>query len=543
MADLTCPPQAVDPEVLQAWRAQGLHGEQNLDQAFAASAQAWPDAPLLLDHGDSETRCTLAQLHQGGLRLAASLAAMGLRSGDVLAVQLPVSLEGVLLQRAAAALGAIFLPIVPIYGPAELSHILNDARARMLVLPEQTRLGAVDALLTALVRPDTLREVVVIGASAPASAMRWADLPQGAEGTLEASDRHADDVALLIYTSGTTAAPKGVQHSANSLLAETRAQAMRFPGPPTAQLSPWTTGHIAGLVTLMDHALRGRPTVMMDSWDAARAARLIEQHYIVASSGTPFHLAGLLDAADAAGLRLDSLRDYLTGAASVPSSLVQRCAARGLATYRAYGLSEHPTVTIGSADDALAQRLHTEGQLTPGNEIRLVDDLGRDVPPGSEGEIATRGPERFMGYTDPALNEHSFLPGGWFLTGDVGCMDTGGFLRITDRKKDIVNRGGEKIASREVENALLALPEVADAAVLGVPDELLGERVCAYLVLKPGHHLTLDTVAAHFTELGLARQKSPERLITVDSLPRTPSGKVNKPALREALKQQISSCK
>jgi non-ribosomal peptide synthetase component E (peptide arylation enzyme) len=138
-----------------------------------------------------------------------------------------------------------------------------------------------------------------------------------------------------------------------------------------------------------------------------------------------------------------------------------------------------------------------------------------------------------------ALNAQAFLPGGWFLTGDVGCLDADGFLRITDRKKDIVNRGGEKIASREVENALLALPEVLDAAVLGMPDERLGERVCAYLVMKPGQTLTLDAVAAHFARLGLARQKAPERLLALDSLPRTASGKVNKPALREALKQPM----
>jgi acyl-CoA synthetase len=525
------------------WRASGLHGEQNLGQAFAEAAAAFPEAPLVISTAAGETSMTLAELHTRGLTLAAALFAEGLRAGDVLAVQLPNSLEGVLLQRAAAALGAVFLPIVPIYGAAELGEILRDASARMLALPAATRHGSAQVLLDALDAVRTLPELlrtIVVGEGASALALSWSTLlhnaSMGASIALPPGSTGADDPALLIYTSGTTAAPKGVQHSANTLLAESRTVARRRANPLTPQLSPWPTGHIAGLVVLMEHALRGRPTVLMDAWDPARAAALVERFGIGASSGTPFHLSALLDAADAAGVALSTLHDYLTGAAPVPSALVQRCVDRGIATYRAYGLSEHPTVTLGWTDDALETRLHTEGSLSAGNEIRVVDEQGHDAPPGEDGEIATRGPERFLGYRDTALNRAAFLPGGWFLTGDIGHLDAGGYLHVTDRKKDIVNRGGEKISSREVEEALALLPQVGEVAVVGSPDSRLGERICAFVVWRDGNPLALDEVAAHFARLGKARQKTPERLEAIAALPRNATGKINKQALRERLR-------
>ncbi len=535
-------PSQVDSALREQWRAQGLHADQNLGAAFAAAAQAHPDAELVFSAGEQSETLRLADLHRRGLVLASALWDQGLRAGDTLAVQLPNSVEGVLLQRAAAALGAVFLPIVPIYGANELRHILSDAQARFLVLPAKGRFGSAVELVAAVGTVPSLARVVVIGVGhlpAEDKWVGWSALTAEVDGNSlveSTSAVGADDPALLIYTSGTTAAPKGVVHSANTLLAENYSVALRRGGPPTPQLSPWPTGHIAGLVVLLQYALLGRPTVLMQSWDPVQAARLVDRHSIVASSGTPFHLTALLDAADALGISLDTLQDYLSGAASVPTSLVQRCVERGIGIYRAYGLSEHPTVTVGHSQDPLESRLHTEGLLTLGNEIRLVDDEGNDVPSGQDGEIACRGPERFLGYRDPALNVGAFLEGGWFLTGDVGYVDAQGFLHLTDRKKDIVNRGGEKIASREVEEAMLLIPGVSDVAVVAGPDARLGERVRAFVVGKAAATLGLDAVAAHFARLGKARQKVPEQLIAVDALPRNAMGKVNKQELRARLR-------
>jgi acyl-CoA synthetase (AMP-forming)/AMP-acid ligase II len=225
----------------------------------------------------------------------------------------------------------------------------------------------------------------------------------------------------------------------------------------------------------------------------------------------------------------------MTGAANVSPSLIERADAVGIRAYRCYGSSEHPTISSGEPDDSLDKRATTDGRVTAGNEWRLVDDDDRDVPTGVDGEIVVRGPEQFLGYLDPALNDGLYLEDGWLRTGDVGRVDADGFLTITDRKKDIIIRGGENIASKEVEDVMLTHPAVADVAAVGVPDERYGERVCAFVVLRTGHSLTLPDVRQHFSEAGLARQKTPERLEIVDALPRTAAGKIQKFALRDRL--------
>ena len=189
-------------------------------------------------------------------------------------------------------------------------------------------------------------------------------------------------------------------------------------------------------------------------------------------------------------------------------------------------------MTSGVVDDPLDKQLHTEGRPIAGVELRFVDEDGVDVPPGADGEICTRGPELFGGYLDPALNADAFLAGGWFRTGDIGRLDAEGYLLITDRKKDIIIRGGENISSKEVEALLLAHPAVADAAAVAAPDDRMGEIVRACVVLKPGAALTLDAVRTHFFASGIARQKTPERLSIMTELPRNASGKVLKHELR-----------
>lgn len=283
---------------------------------------------------------------------------------------------------------------------------------------------------------------------------------------------------------------------------------------------------------MMRYLVQGRKLVLMDQWDAADAAMLIERHRISASSFTPFHLNGILDAADRDDRDLSSLVSCLVGAAPVPPTLIERCAARGLATFRSYGSSEHPTVTTGDPGDAMAKRLTTEGQLMVGSEMRFVDDDGNEVPAGVDGEIVTRGPELFTGYFDAHLNAAAMLPGGWYRTGDIGHFDADGFLVISDRKKDIIIRGGENISSREVEDILLADPAIADAAVVAFPDERMGEIVSAYVIAREGASVTLDSVRAFFATSGVAKQKTPERVICVSELPRNSTGKVLKHELR-----------
>jgi len=522
------------PAFAVQWRAMGLRDDISLAQAMADAARDHGGARLHV-HSDVRPRAaTLAEVHSEGRRVAGGLHALGLRKGDVIAMQLPNCIENAVLFQAAAALGCVILPIVHIFGPAELGHVLRDSSAKALVVPDRWR--KVDFLerLDRLPQLPDLEHRIIVGDEVPAGAIGLRALP-------EAKPPHTwvdpADAALLLYTSGTTARPKGVLHSAHSLIAELRAS-LPEGSTPQCWLSPWPSGHIAGTLGVMQHALMGRPMVLMDTWEPAAAAALIEQFAVEQTSGTPFHLAGLMEAAERDGRDLSSLKQFVIGATTVPPSVIAASEAAGIRCCRCYGSTEMPTFSQCRPDDPLELRLTTDGRPNPGCSARIVDDEGRELPRGAEGELAVRGPERFIGYTDPELNGASFLAGGWFLTGDIAKVDAEGFVAITDRKKDIIIRGGENISSREVEELLLRVPGVCEAAAISVPDTRMGERVCAVLRVEPGAAPSLELIDATFRELGVARQKTPEQLVIVDEFPRTPTGKVQKAELRRQLAQR-----
>lgn len=524
-------PATMPQELQESWRALGLWGDVSLAQAMALAARERPDAPLHFFGAAGERVTTLGDIHARGLELAGSFHALGLRPGDVIAMQLPNCLENAILFQAAAALGCTLLPVVHIYGPHELSHILRDSGAKALVVPDRWK--TIDFLdrLARLPELPALEHRIVLGGDVPPGMVALDALPPG---ELPEITTEPDAVALLLYTSGTTAAPKGVMHASRTLLAELNAQRRGAPADDYG-LSPWPSGHIAGTLGMMGHALLGRPMVILESWDPALAAELVERFRVRQMSGTPFHLSGLMEAAARDGRDITSFHQFVIGATTVPPALVAASEAAGIRCCRCYGSTEMPTVTQCEPDDPLDKRLTTDGRANPGAEVRIVDDAGVDVPCGSEGEVAVRGAERFVGYSDPALNAASFLPGGWFLTGDIGRVDSEGFLAITDRKKDIIIRGGENISSREVEELLLRVPGVREAAAVGIADARLGEQICAVVTVEPGSEVSLELIDATFRAIGTARQKIPVALAVVAEFPRTPTGKILKAELRQAV--------
>jgi acyl-CoA synthetase (AMP-forming)/AMP-acid ligase II len=445
---------------------------RTLIEAFVAAANAAPETPLTVASDTRASAASLGQIVSAGRRMGTRLTAAGVSAGDVVGVMLPNWREWLVVAVAAAQAGAVLLPIVTIYKAGELGFILRQSRARWLFTPDAWRGTDYTKLITDCGDVPNLERHVPLGPDFDALE---------AEGEIAPPvTRRAADLALLVYTSGTTADPKGVMHSSKTMLAELDSMlAMRGGTEGEAVLSPWPPGHVAGVLSMFRFLAGGIPLVLMDQWDAAQAAALVERHQITSSSGTPFHLSGMMEAADRDRRDLTSLRHYLVGAAPVPPSLVERCKAQNLAVYHCYGSSEHPTVTSGTADDLLDKQLNTEGRAIPGSEMRFVDDDGNEVPEGAEGEICTRGPELFLGYLDASLNTAAFLPGGWYRTGDIGRLDTDGYLLITDRKKDIIIRGGENISSKEVENIMLGHPAVAEVAVVAAPDERMGEVVRA----------------------------------------------------------------
>jgi acyl-CoA synthetase (AMP-forming)/AMP-acid ligase II len=503
-----------------------------LPHAILAAAGARPDLPVVFSSAARSEAVPLRDLVDRATRCAAAFRGLGVQPGDAVAVQVPSRIEGVVAQAAAVLAGAVLVPVVPSYGPRELGFILRESRARLLVTPD--RLGRRD-YLTDLHRIDgcpDLSSVAVIADSVPQGYLDWTQLVNDSEPLSTPTAAAPDDVCLLVYTSGTTGQPKGVQHTHTTLLAELRTR-LTGVADDSRILAAFPSGHVAGTLGLLRMLLQGMPHVVMDTWDAATAARLINEHGITATGGTPFFLTTLLDLAGE--VDLSCLREYGVGGASVPPSVIERAHQHGIRAFRAYGSSEHPSISGGSTEDALAKRAHTDGRLLEGVEVRIVDETLQDLPAGSHGEIVSRGPELFVGYRDSVLDADAFLPGRWFRTGDIGVLDPDGYLTITDRRKDLIIRGGENLSSKLIEDILAGHEAVAEASVVAAPDPLYGERVCAFVVLRPAAALSLNDIRAHFSVAGTARHLTPERLEIVDDLPRTATGKVRKDELRELL--------
>lgn len=525
--------------LITEWYERGFYSSQSLSDAFSIAAKAHPETRLVFWSDDRETSTTLADIKHRSAAFAGALKVKcDIQPGDVVAVQVPNWIEGAIAYQAIANLGAIMLPVIHIYDVAELDYILAASKARVLIVPDRWRnIDYIDRL-SRLGSHATLEHKIVIGDSVPKGAHSWRDIEQSADQPIEPVSLDPEGVAVLLFTSGTTANPKCVQHTHNTILSECRIWETLPSMPAGPSLSPWPSGHMGGLLSLFQAFLFGQDTVLMDAWDPHEAARLIETYRPVSMWGTPYHLSSLLDAAETEQRDLSSFQGFLTGAASVPPSLVERAEHYGLRTYRAYGSTEHPTISTGTLADPMYKRVKTDGKAISGTRIRIVDANGRDVPPGQDGEIVTQGPEQFIGYLDETRNEAAFFDGHWFRTGDIGFIDADGYLTITDRLKDVIIRGGENISSKQVEDALVTHQNVEEAAVVAMPDARMGEIVCAFILLAPGTSLTMDDVRDHFVGLGLAKQKTPEHLVLVDTLPRTPLGKVKKSELRRQLIEQ-----
>ncbi len=346
-----------------------------------------------------------------------------------------------------------------------------------------------------------------------------------------------DGVCVLAYTSGTTSAPKGVMHSHRTLLAELlHMRPWITPGAPNLMGSPVT--HATGMLgAVLAPMAMGQDIHLIDRWDPTRALAIVLDADIGAGTGASVFLASIIDHPDFSPEHARRIRRVGLGGAPVPLALAERAAAHGIAIIRAYGSTEHPSVTGGSFDDPAEKRHGTDGAPLPGVEIRLLDEDGAPVARGEAGEIWSRGPDLCVGYTDAALVAAAFDADGWFRSGDMGVLDADGFLTITDRLKDVIIRGGENISAAEIEEAIAALAPVAEVAVVAAPDQRLGEHACAVVRLVPGAApIELADITAELERIGLSRQKWPEELRIVDDFPRTATGKVRKVDLRRQLR-------
>jgi len=536
----------LDPARARQWVQGGQW--QNLTLADRARALA-ASAPDHVTHIDGDTRLTAAQAYAGGLRLAAALRAQGWRAGEVLAFETPNWHEAVLIDLAAVLLGLVVCPIVPIYRDREVQQILADCGAKGIFVARQFR-GFDYAAMMDRLRPalPSLRAAWTVrgepGAAGDLSGLLHSvppldDLPADWPATAP------DAVKLLLYTSGTTGHPKAVLHSHNTLARGTLRGIEHWgivAGDTTLMPSPVT--HVTGFANGIELPFyRGVTCVLLDQWNAAVAADLIERHGVCYTMcATPF-LQELLDLAEREHRPLASLRRFPCGGAAVPPELIHRVARvlPSCRAFRVYGASEAPLVTLGwpaAGQERLAAE--TDGQIVD-YELRVVGADGQDLPDGVEGEFRVRGPALFLGYARVADTEAAFDEQGYYCTGDVGWRTADGAVVFSGRIKDLINRGGEKISAKEVEDLLHSHPGVQQAAVVAMPHARLGETVCAYVIQRPGQALDFRDLISLLDAAGVARQKFPEKVVFVDDFPRTASGKVKKDLLRADVRDRLAA--
>lgn len=521
------------------WRGHGFSGA--LDQ----QVKARPDKVFVTD---STTSYTFRELRDAALALAVALTRLGVRPGDRVAVQLPNWSEFMVITAAVSRIGAVLVPVMPIHRRDEVSYIVGAARARVAFTPETFHGFGHAAMFRELA---AVKHVVVLrGETVPEGCLKYEDLvsgiaPEDADAVLPPAPG-PDEPFAIVFSSGTTARPKGCLHTFNTMAAGARllGRAWNYT-EDDVQFGPSPITHTTGLVTsVLLPLLHGAATHLMERWEPREGlARIAEFRCTAAVSATTF-LRMLLAVHDPELHDASSMRFWTCAGSPIPGPFVKAAseAFPGMRVLSLYGRSENLNTTLCTLDDDPERSVTSDGRAAPGQQVRILDARGDELPRGQEGDIAYRGATNCLDYIGRSAEAAAmYTADGFSRSGDLGVMDADGYVRVTGRLKDIVIRGGLNISVRQIEDLLCAHPAVGEVAAVGMPDERLGERVCCYLTPAPGAvPLTLDDVRDHLLAAGLAIQKVPERLEIVDSLPTTATGKVQKHLLRADIAAKLA---
>jgi 2,3-dihydroxybenzoate-AMP ligase len=503
---------------------------------LAEAARKRPHATALVD---GDRRLGHAELADRARATAGRLAALGLRTDDRIVVQLPNSLEFVVLTYACLLLGVIPVMALPAHRRHELSYLAEHSEAVAIAVPDVLRdfdHAAMAAEIAA--NTPTLRHVLVLGA-ATGDAVDLGALCGPADGsTVELPELDSRDVAVLLLSGGTTGLPKLIArtHDDYAYNAKRSAEVCGF-GPDTVYLGVLPFGHNFPLACpgILGTLINGGTVVVAPSPAPEKVFAAIEREGVTVTAAVPAVAQRWLDFRRAnPGHDLRSLRVLQVGGARLADHVAASVSGTlGCTLQQVFGMAEG-LLNYTRLDDPDEVICHTQGRpMCPDDEILVVDEGGAPVPVDVPGLLLTRGPYTPRGYYRAAeQNARAFTLDGWYRTGDVVRLRPDGNLVVEGRDKDMINRGGEKISAEEVENLAYRVAGVSLAAAVAMPDEALGERVCLYVVPHPGMTVTLDEIRAAMEEAGAARFKLPERLVTLDALPTTKVGKIDKKALR-----------
>jgi cyclohexanecarboxylate-CoA ligase len=504
----------------------------SLNELVDARDAATPERILLVD--DKGRRLTCRAYRDESIRVARVLSDLGIGEGDLVSWILPTGIDALVLAAALARLAAVQNPIIPIYREREVGHIVEEASVDVLVVVPEWRGFDYLGLAEDLARTRHGLGVLRIEDALRDDPARWAGFERGSHDALGGAQ-------WIFYTSGSTGYPKGVRHTDAALVAAARGMVDHLAISERDRSGvAFPIAHIGGPINLMVSLLTGATLLLVENFEPRpTSAFLAREEVTMAGSGTAFHLAYLDVQREQPDVPLyPILRCCPGGGAPKPPGLHERVKEElgGAGIVSSWGLTEAPVLTMGRPSDPDAKLSATEGTPLPEVELRVVSADGRAARPGESGELRVLAPQVMLGYVDSALDEDAFDDDGYLRTGDLGTIDDDGYVRITGRSKDVVIRSGENIGTAEVEELLRANPAIADAAVIGLPDERTGERVCAVLELVPGEtQFDVMGLGDYLGGKGLRRQAWPEQVEVMDALPRTVAGKIDKMRIRDSL--------
>lgn len=526
---------------MEQMKKLGFWRDETIGLYLQRALERFPDKTAVVAYRNDRqdpVRLSYRELDLRADRIARALAAMGVGHGDVVTFQLPNSWQFIALALACARIGAVANPVMPIFRQNELNFMLNFGESKVFIVPKIFRnFDYEDMARGMLAELPHLRHLVVVDGAGDDSfdrALLRDDTPP-----LAGPGIAPDDVLLLMYTSGTTGEPKGVMHTSNTLFSnlhayiktmELSADDIILGASPMAHLTGY--GYLAMIPLILNST-----TVLMDIWDPKRALEIAAAEGVTFSMASATFIADMCNAVEAGVPAPPKFNKFSCAGAPIPPVVIERAKQLlGMRVCSAWGMTENGAITITEPARALEKSAVSDGRPVPGIEVKVVDENGNALPAGEVGDLLVRGASLFAGYLKrPQLN--STDQDGWFNTGDRAFLDAEGYIRIAGRSKDIVIRGGENIPVVEIENLLYKHPAIATAAVVGYPDRRMGERVCAFVTLRPGTTFSFTDMVAYFDQNRVTRQYYPERLEILSALPATPSGKIQKFRLRETARQ------
>lgn len=534
------------PQRQESMYQSGIWKNKLLTDYLNDAASKSGDAIAIVDHNSESgltRQITYSELAAISIRISCALLALGVRPGDVVAVQLPNWWHYAAIHLACVRIGAVINPLMPIFRQRELEFMLAFGEAKIFIIPEIFRSFDHKTLAVSLKNKiPSLEHIFIVGGGEDNTSFEknitdqaWESKKELVE-LLKSFRPSPDDVIEIMYTSGTTGTPKGVMHTSNTLLSKAelaRQLLMLEPNDSIFMGSPLAhqTGFMYAVVLSI---FNGSKCVLQDIWDPAQALRVINaQGCTITMGSTPF-LSDLVLESKEEEHAACSLRLFLCAGAPIPSVLVEqaRKAYPSMYVMSAWGMTEMGIATATYPGDPDEKVIGTDGRALPLQEVRVVDSSGDIKPCGQEGRLQARCVTSFVGYLKRPADygvDDSF----WLETGDNASMDQDGYIRITGRSKDIIIRGGENIPVVEVEQLLYRHEAIADVAIVGMPDERLGERSCAFISFAEGKTFSFKELIDYLRSCDITTQYLPERLEVIAAFPRTASGKIQKFHLRE----------